>query len=59
MKIIFMQLLFTVIAAFFFWSCSAKSDTMRKSETEAERTAAYQQYPDALYPIRKKTNGVT
>src|SRR5689334_6578969 len=54
MKTKILHLLFTGIAAFLFWSCSAKSDTMSQSETEAERNAAYQQYPNALYPIHVK-----
>jgi hypothetical protein len=42
------------IAATVFWSCSAKSELMGKTETEAERTAAYSSFPNALYPVRIK-----
>jgi hypothetical protein len=36
------------------WSCSAKSQPMSKTESEADRLTAYESYPTALYPVSIK-----
>jgi hypothetical protein len=36
------------------WACQSKTDIMGKTESEAERAAAYSAFPDALYPVRVK-----